>query len=122
MTPHLSGWLTFLGLVFTTALFVHNMVNPAQGEQRVGVHCAVGKLTLVSLIIHLLSYPFNGFQYVAIWSAVGLIFLTIGTGVILSYLPDAGMIRFHARSLHPALMVGIAVAVVHHVLVQLSFI
>lgn len=98
------------------------MVNPAQGELRVGAHCAVGKLTLVTLIVHLFSYPFNGFQYVAIWSAVGLIFLTIGTGVILSYLPDAGTIRFHARSLHPALIVGIAVAVIHHVLVQLSFI
>ena len=122
MILHLSGWLTVLGLGITTSLFIMNYVNPAQGEGRIGFHCAVGKLTLVTTLVHIYVYPFNGFNSFPIWSAVGLIFITIGTGAVLSYLPDAGKIRFHARSFHPALMVGIAVAVVHHILVQLSFI
>ena len=122
MVLYLSGWLTVLGLAFTTALFVLNHVNPAQGEGRIGVHCAVGKLTLVTTLVHIYVIPFEGFNSYAIWSAVGLIFITIGTGVILSYLPDAGKIRFQARSFHPALMVGIAAAVLHHILVQLSII
>jgi predicted exporter len=120
MNPYLTGWLTFIGLAYTTALYAMNMLNPAQKESRVWLHCTVGKLTLVTTLVHLISFPFDGFNYVAIWSAVGLIFITIGTGVILSYLPDAGKIRFHARSIHPALMVGIAVGVIHHVLVQLG--
>jgi hypothetical protein len=122
MSPFISGWLTFLGLAFTTTLYVLNMVEPAQKEGRVWLHCTVGKLMLVATLVHLFSIPFTGFDYLAIWSAVGLIFITIGTGVILSYLPDAGKIRFHARSIHPALMVGIGVAVVHHMLVQLGLI
>jgi len=122
MTPFLSGWFTILGLVYTTALYFMNMFNPLQSEKRVELHCAVGKLTLVTVLIHIMSNQINGFQSFAISSAVGLIFLTIGTGVILSYLPDAGSLRFHARSVHPALMVGVAVAAVHHILVQLSII
>ena len=122
MITYLPGWLTVLGLAFTTALIILNYVNPLQGEGRVEIHCTVGKLTLVTTLIHIYVYQFNGVQNLAIWSAVGLIFITIGTGVILSYLPDAGKIRFQARSFHPALMVGIAAAVLHHILVQLSII
>lgn len=121
MTSYISGWLTFLGLVFTTALYIMNMVNPVQGEKRVEIHCTVGKLMLVMTLVHILSYPFTGFNNFGLWSAIGLIFITIGTGVILSYLPEAGKIRFHARSLHPALIVGIAVPVVYHILVLLGF-
>jgi predicted exporter len=122
MIVYLSGWLTVLGLAFTTALFVMNYYNPKQGERRIWLHCTVGKLTLVTTLVHIYVYPFDGFKSFAIWSAVGLILITIGTGVILSYLPDAGKIRFQARSFHPALMVGIAVAMIHHILVQLSII
>jgi hypothetical protein len=98
------------------------MLNPLQKEKRVFTHCTIGKLTLATTTIHLLSFPFEGFKYVAIWSAVGLIFITIGTGVILNYLPDAGKIRFHSRTIHPALMVGIVIPVIHHMLVQLGLI
>ncbi len=62
MILHLSGWLTVLGLGITTSLFIMNYVNPAQGEGRIGFHCAVGKLTLVTTLIHIYVYPFNGFN------------------------------------------------------------
>ncbi len=116
MILHLSGWITVLGLAYTTALYLMNMYSPLQEDNRVTVHCVIGKFTFVSMLVHIATVPSLGFDQVAIWSAVGLVFLTVGTGVILSYLPDAGNLRFHARSIHPALMVGIAVAVIHHIL------
>ncbi len=114
----LSGWLTVLGLSYTTALYLMNMLSPLQDARRATVHCTVGKLTFVSTLIHIATVPSLGFDQIAIWSAIGLVFLTVGTGVILSYLPDAGKLRFHARSIHPALMVGIAVAAIHHILLM----
>lgn len=116
MVTILAGWITVLGLAYTTALYLMNIYMPSQDNGRVTIHCTVGKLTLVSMLVHIFSKPFNGFNQLAIWSAVGLVFITIGTGVILSYIPEAGNLRFHARSVHPALMVGIAVAVIHHIL------
>lgn len=118
MILNLSGWLTVLGLVFTTALYLMNMVSPRQGDSRVYIHCTVGKLTFVSMLVHIVKSPSLSFDQIAIWSAIGLVFITVGTGVILSYLPDAGNLRFHARSIHPALMVGIAVAAIHHILLM----
>lgn len=118
MVLGLSGWLAVLGLTYTTALYLMNMLNPLQKENRVTIHCTVGKLTFASMLVHIVTVPSLGFNQIAIWSAVGLVFLTVGTGVILSYLPDAGKLRFHARSIHPALMVGIAVAAIHHILLM----
>ena len=120
MSQYFTGWLIFLGLVYTTGLYFMNVLNPVQKKSRVWLHCTVGKITLLPTIVHLISFPFDGFNYLAIWSAVGLIFITIGTGFILSYLPKSGKIRFHARSIHPALVIGIIVAVVHHVIIQLE--
>lgn len=117
-----SGWIMFIGLLYTTSLLLMNLYNPAQKESRVTIHCAIGKLTLASMLVHIAKTPFKGFNSVAIWSAVGLIFITVGTGLVLSYLPEAGKIRFHARSIHPALMVGIWIVVVHHILIQMGFI
>ena len=116
MILHLSGWITVLGLAYTTALYLMNMINPLQDDSRVFVHCMIGKFTFVSMLVHMATVPSLGFNQIPIWSAVGLIFLTVGTGVVLSYLPDAKNIRFHARSIHPALVVGIAVAAIHHIL------
>ncbi len=118
---HLSGWLTVLGILVSSVLYFQNKYNPQQSEDRVSIHCAAGKVTLLPLIWHITRFPFTGFNELGIWSAVGLIFITIGTGVILSYIPDAGNLRFHARSLHPALLVGIVIAVLHHILLHTGF-
>ena len=118
---YITGWATVLGLIATGALYVMNVLSPLQGERRLRVHCAIGKLTLVATVAHLLSISFDGFNDIAIWASVALIFLTGGTGIVLSYLPDAGGIRFHIRSIHPALIVAIIITVIHHVLVTLEF-
>ena len=119
---YISGWVTVLGLLAAGALYVMNMMNPQQGERRIWTHCTIGKLTLVATMAHLLSMPFDGFNSFAIWSAVGLIFITIATGIILNYIPESGGIRYHARSIHPVLIIAIIIAVSHHVLVVLEII
>jgi len=119
---YITGWATVLGLLAASALYVMNTMSPKQGERRIWTHCTIGKLTLVTSVAHLLSMPFDGFNNFAIWSAVGLIFLTMGTGLILSYIPDAGVVRYHVRSIHPALIIAIILAVSHHVLVVMEII
>lgn len=118
----LTGWVTILGLTYSTALYWINMVSPRQDNNRVTVHCTVGKISFASMLLHIIKSPSLNFDQIAIWSAIGLVFITVGTGVVLSYLPEAGKLRFHARSIHPALMVGIAVAAIHHILVILDII
>jgi predicted exporter len=119
---YITGWATVLGLMAASALYLMNTVSPMQGDGRVRVHCAMGVFTLVGTVAHLLSMPFDGYDDFAIWSSVGLIFIIVGTGIILNYIPDAGGIRYHARSIHPALIFGIIIAVSHHVLVVLNII
>jgi hypothetical protein len=117
---YITGWTTVLGLIVTSALLVMNVLSPLQSERRIWVHCAMGKLTLVATIAHLLSVSFDDFNDIAIWASVVLIFVTVGTGLILSYLPDAGKIRYLIRSIHPALILAIIITVIHHVLVTLG--
>jgi hypothetical protein len=117
---YITGWVIVLGLIATSFLVVMNMLNPVQSEKRVWVHCAIGKFTLVATGAHLLSISFDGFNDIAIWASVVLIFVTIATGLVLSYLPDVGGIRFHIRSIHPALILVIIITVIHHILVTLA--
>ncbi len=117
---YITGWATVLGLIATSSLLIMNMLSPLQSERRIWVHCAMGKLTLVATVAHLLSVSFDGFNDIAIWVSVVLIFVTVGTGLVLCYLPDAGKIRYLIRSIHPALILAIIIAVTHHVLATLD--
>ncbi len=120
MSTHITGWLTILGLVATSLLFVLNHLDPQQGTRRIMIHCAVGKFTLITVGAHIWGRYTTGFTEVAIWLAVGLILITIATGLTLKYLPNTGKIRFLARSVHPVLMVGIVMAVAHHIYFHLE--
>lgn len=119
---YITGWATVLGLLATSALYVMNVLSPLQGERRLWVHSAIGKLTLVATVAHLLSISFDGFNDIAIWVSAGLILVTVGMGLLLYNLPDAGKIRYHARSIHPVLIIAIIIAVTHHILVVLEII
>ena len=46
--------------------------------------------------------------------------IIIASGIVLMYLPEAGKLRYHARSIHPALLVGLGVALIHHILSTLG--
>ena len=116
----ITGWAIVMGLAATSSLALMNYLNPLQGEKRMRAHRAIGKFTMVATVAHFLSVPFNGFDNVAIWTSTFLVFVTAGTGMIISYIPGAGAIRFHARSIHPALIIAIAIAVAHHAMVVLE--
>ena len=116
----ITGWGIVLGLAATSSLALMNYLNPLQGERRMRVHRAIGKFTMVATVAHLLSVPFNGFDNFAICTSTFLVFVTAGTGMILSYLPESGAIRYHAKSIHPALIIAIGIAVAHHAMVALE--
>jgi hypothetical protein len=116
----ITGWAIVLGLAATSSLALMNYLNPLQGDGRMWAHRAIGKFTMVATVAHLLSVPFNGFDNFAIWTSIFLVFVTAGTGMILSYLPESGAIRYHAKSIHPALIIAIAISVAHHVMVALE--
>lgn len=115
----LFGWLTLAGVTMTTFLYFQNLFNPDQGKSRVNIHCTIGKLTIITVAGHLLSQPIAGWNHMwGIWTGLGLYFIIMASGIVLLYLPDVGVFRYHARSVHPALVVGLAVSVIHHVLIM----
>ncbi len=123
MNTHLFGWLTLLGVGLTTLLYFQNLFQPNQRESRVNIHCTIGKLTILTLTGHLLSQTIEGWiSNWGIWAGLGLYFIVMASGIVLMYLPEAGVIRYHARSVHPALVVGLAFAVIQHILTQYGII
>ena len=117
MNTELFGWLTFIGITLSTLLYLQNHFNPDQTKTRVNLHCTIGKLTIITLAGHLLSQPIEGWGGMwGIWSGIGFYLIIIASGIVLLYIPDAGVLRYHARSFHSALVVGLAAAVLHHVL------
>ena len=123
MNTHLFGWLTLLGVGLTTLLYFQNLFQPNQRASRVNIHCTIGKLTILTLAGHLLSQPLEGWaSNWGIWAGLGLYLIVMASGIVLLYLPEAGVLRYHARSVHPALVVGLAFAVIQHILIQLGIV
>lgn len=121
MYTRLFGWLTLLGIIYTTMLYFMNLFIPTQTPRRVNTHCIIGKLTIVTLVGHLLTQPIMGYNdNWVIWSGLGLYLIIIASGVILLYLPESGGLRYHARSIHSALVVGLIITIFHHVLTRLD--
>jgi hypothetical protein len=48
--------------------------------------------------------------------ALGLLLVTASSGMILRFLPRAGALRYHAASLHPAIVVALLLALLAHLL------
>ena len=123
MDFHIFGWLSLIGVAYASILYLLNIFSPAQKETRVHLHCNISKLTIPTILAHLLSQPIKGFsEHWVIYTGLGLYLIIIASGIVLLYLPDAGNIRYHARSIHPALLVGLAVSLIHHVLTALKII
>ena len=119
---HIFGWLSFLGILYATSLLLWNMLNPYQKKRRVNIHCTISKITIPTIAAHLLSQEITGFNDWIIWSGLGMYLIIIASGIVLMYLPEAGKLRYHARSIHPALMVGLVVSLIHHILTMLGII
>ena len=114
MLLELSGWLTLLGVFDGVLFYIWNLFNPSQSERRVRVHSCIGLVSLVPLLIHLLSLPSISISDWLIWAGVGFFLILLLTGMILLYFPYAGGLRYHARSFHPALLVGLLIILFHH--------
>jgi len=112
----LSGWLSLIGILSCSSIYIWNMVNPAQGERRVKIHSYIGLASLITILIHIVSLPSIDFSNWLPWTAVGFYFIIISTGVTLLYLPDAGGLRYHARSFHPAILVGLLILILYHLI------
>lgn len=111
------GWLTFTGVSISTLLYLQNLLQSKQTERRVNIHCTVGKLTILTLAGHLLSQPISGIaDNFSIWTGLGLYLIIMASGIVLLYLPESGSVRYHARSVHPALVVGLAFTLTQHIL------
>ena len=117
MNTVLFGWLTFIGITLSTILYLQNQFNPDQTKTRINTHCTIAKITIITLTGHLLSQPIEGWSTMwGIWSGLGFYLIIMASGIVLLYIPDAGSIRYHARSFHSALVVGLAAAIIHHIL------
>jgi hypothetical protein len=117
MIQYIFGWLSFFGVFIGSLFYLWNVFQPTQTESRVKLHCYIGLITLVPTVIHVyvqITITFS--NDVMTWFGTGFYFIMIAFGVILLYLPEAGMIRYYARSIHPALFVGVAITVIHHLL------
>lgn len=117
MYIYLFGWLSFFGITASSILFLWNVIQPKQKESRIKAHCTIGKLTIPTIIAHLLSQPLNirNLDWVII---SGLIFYLIimFSGIVLLYLHKPGWLRYHSRSFHSALVLGLYITIIHHII------
>ena len=117
---NIYGWLSLLGITYATSLLIQNMLNPHQKTKRVNLHCTISKLTIPTIAAHLLSQKITDINDWITWSGLGIYLIIMASGIVLMYLPDAGKLRYHARSVHPALLIGLSISLLHHVLTMLD--
>ena len=117
MIQYVFGWLSFLGVIVVSLFYLWNVFQPSQNENRVKLHCYIGLITLVPTAIHVLSqYLIRYSNDVLTWFGTGFYLIMLSAGAILLYIPEAGKLRYQARSIHPALFVGVAITILYHVL------
>jgi hypothetical protein len=113
----LFGWISLLGIVYTSLLYIWNIFYPVQEEKRVNFHCTIGKISIVTISGHLLFQPLSEIkENMIVWLGLGMYLIIIVSGIVLHYLPDAGGLRFHARSIHSALVAGLSISIALHLL------
>ena len=109
------GWATAAAVLASSSLYVLSRVAPPQGEARVRAHCAVG-LASAALALVETALSWDGGLGFSGGAVLGLLLITVSSGMILRYLPEAGEIRYHAASLHPAIVVALLLALVAHLI------
>lgn len=117
MLSFLLGWISLLGVVISSFLYFWNILIPLQNEKRIKFHCYLGVTSFLPTIYHIfLLYPRGFSNESMIKLGLFLYLIIIGSGVILLYLPGTGKIRYQARSFHPALVIGLVIILLYHVL------
>jgi len=126
MMPDLFTLTSLMGiggliLVFiSSSMIVQNYFSPNQDRQRIRFHCYVGFSALLLLIIHALSIDSIIFSSdLSGTIALGLVFVVDAMGIVMRFLPNVGSFRFHSRSYHPALVLGLVISAIIHVFSKL---
>jgi hypothetical protein len=123
MVSHFFGWLSLLGVIYATLLYFWNVLNPNQRETRINLHCNISKFTILTIGSHLLFQSLEGLrnQWV-IWLGLVIYLIIMISGFVLMYVPGAGNLRYHARTVHSALLVGLGATLIQHVLTVLEIV
>ena len=117
MLIFLLGLLSLVGIAYNSTLFIWNFLNPLQKKKRIKFHCYVGFTSLLSALCHLLLLYLGGYSIESmIKLGLVLYLIVIASGMILFFYPGAGKIRYQARSFHPALVLGLVIIVLYHLL------
>lgn len=109
------GWVATAAVLASSSLYVLSRVAPPQGEARIRAHCAVG-LASAAVALADAALSWEGGLGFSGGAALGLLLVTVSSGMILRYLSGAGAIRYHAASLHPAIVVALLLALVAHLI------
>ena len=111
------GLLSLIGVGFNSTLFIRNFLNPLQKMKRIKFHCYIGFTSLLSALCHILVLYLGGYSIESMIKLGLLLYLIlIASGIILLFYPGAGKIRYHARSFHPALVLGLVIMLLYHLL------
>lgn len=111
MTP--LGWLTVVAVLASASLFVLNRLAPRQTISRVKTHCLIG-FTALALTVVYFAQTLTGELSFSSGASLGLLLVTVGSGMVLRFLKEAGEVRYHAASLHPAIVLALLLALLAH--------
>jgi hypothetical protein len=99
----------------TASLSVLNRVAPRQTGSRIKAHCVMGLASLVLAAAYYVA-DLGGSASLSSGAFIGLLLLTAGSGVLLRLVPDAGELRYHAATFHPAIVVALLLALLAHLI------
>lgn len=113
----LTGVGGLILVLISSSIVIQNYFNPTQDKQRIRFHCYLGFSALTLSIIHTFSQGSLNFSSDSTgYFTLALIFIVDAMGVVMRFLPEAGEIRFHSRSYHPALVLGLVITAVWHII------
>lgn len=102
-------------MLATASLSVLNRVAPRQTGSRIKAHCSLGLASLV-LAAAYYAVDLGGSASLSSGAFIGLLLLTAGSGVLLRFVLDAGELRYHAATFHPAIVVALLLALLAHLM------
>ena len=102
-------------MLAAASLSVLNRAAPRQTGSRIKAHCVMGLASLVLAAVYYLV-DLSGSASLSSNALIGLLLLTVGSGALLRFIPDAGELRYHAATFHPAIVVALLLALFAHLI------
>jgi hypothetical protein len=105
----LLGWLTVISVLAPASLYVLNRLAPSQTDHRVKAHCLLGFVSLVVSLAYF-AQTWTGVISLSNGLSLGLLLVTVSLGMVLRFLNEAGVVRYHAASFHSAMALALLLA------------